>query len=159
MCFISTCLESTQRRCGQGADQLALAQSFADRLNNAGQSEDVVPSDAVFAAAGLCKDGIVEHIRESMSRKFPNVPLPELAGSTGSGAVAYAYLAASSKYEYPFFENDEPFIFTDSAGVLDLLLVRSGFARMTAMRTISCGIKCRFFTVRCVGVPDAAGNR
>jgi hypothetical protein len=50
-----------------------------------------------------------------MASKFPNVPRPELDVPPG-GAVAYAYLAASAKYDYPFFENDEPFLFTDSAG-------------------------------------------
>jgi hypothetical protein len=32
------------------------------------------------------------------------------------GAVAYAYLEASAKFDIPFFENDEPFEFADSAG-------------------------------------------
>src|SRR5262249_34378076 len=32
------------------------------------------------------------------------------------GAIAYAYVEAAAKFEIPFFENDEPFEFTDSAG-------------------------------------------
>src|SRR5262249_17869316 len=99
----------------KGPIQLANAQTTADRLNRADQSEDDLNPEEVFAAAGLAKDGIVERIHSQMARKFPNVPRPEL-DVPPSGAVAYAYLAASSKYDYPFFENDEPFLFTDSAG-------------------------------------------
>src|SRR5215203_4260959 len=32
------------------------------------------------------------------------------------GAIAYAYLAASAKFDHPYFQNDERFVFTDSAG-------------------------------------------
>jgi hypothetical protein len=99
----------------QGPVQIANAQTIADRLNRADQSEDDLDPDAVFAAAGLAKDGIVEQIQAQMARRFPKVPRPDL-DVPPTGAVAYAYLAASSKYDYPFFENDEPFLFTDSAG-------------------------------------------
>jgi hypothetical protein len=95
--------------------QLTNAQPLADRLNRADQSEDDVEPDALYAAAGLAKDGIVERIQAQMASKFPNVPRPELNVPLG-GAVAYAYLAASAKYDYPYFENDEPFMFRDSSG-------------------------------------------
>jgi hypothetical protein len=95
--------------------RLANAQAVADLLNQAGQTEGDVNPDAVYAAAGFAKDGIVKRIQEEMARKFPNVPTPQFVVPL-DGAVAYAYLAASARYEYPFFENDEPFPFTDSAG-------------------------------------------
>jgi hypothetical protein len=95
--------------------QLTNAQPIADRLNEAVHSEEDVGSDAMYAAAGLAKDGIAERIRAQMASKFPNVAKPEL-DVPPEGAIAYAYLAASAKYDYPFFENDETFIFTDSAG-------------------------------------------
>jgi len=95
--------------------QLTNAQPVADRLSRADHSEDDVGPDAVYAAAGLAKDGIVERIRAQMAGKFPNVARPEL-DVPPEGAIAYAYLAVSAKYEYPFFENDEPLLFTDSAG-------------------------------------------
>lgn len=95
--------------------QLANAQPVADRLNRADQVENDVEENSVYAAAGLVKDGIVERIQAEMARKFPNVSRP-LLDAPAAGAVAYAYLAASSKYEYPFFENDERFLFTDSDG-------------------------------------------
>ena len=99
----------------KGPLQLTNAQPFADRLNNAASSEDDVPPDAVYADAGLAKDGIVERIRAQMASKFPKAPSPQL-DVPPRGAVAYAYLEASARYEYPFFENDETFVFTDSAG-------------------------------------------
>jgi hypothetical protein len=95
--------------------QLSKAQPIADRLNKADHSEDDVGSDDVYAAAGFARDGIVDRIRTQMASKFPNVPRPEL-DIPQEGAVAYAYLTASAKYDYPFFENDETFLFTDSAG-------------------------------------------
>jgi hypothetical protein len=95
--------------------QLTNAQPIADRLNRADHSEDDVGPDAVYAAAGLARDGIVERIRAQMASKFPKAPRPELDVPLG-GAVAYAYLAASAKFDYPFFENDETFLFVDSAG-------------------------------------------
>ena len=52
--------------------------------------------DAVYAAAELAKEGIVERIRAQMASKFPNVPRPEL-DVPPDGAVAYAYLATSAK--------------------------------------------------------------
>jgi hypothetical protein len=57
--------------------KLTNAQPIADRLNRADHSEADVSPDAVYAAAGLAKDGIVKHIRAQMAGKFPNVPRPQ----------------------------------------------------------------------------------
>jgi hypothetical protein len=95
--------------------RLENAQSIADRLNNAKQSVKDVNADAVYAAGGLAKDGIIERIQSQMAMKFPHVPRPKLEVPP-IGVVAYAYLAASAKYDFPFFENDQPFPFIDSAG-------------------------------------------
>jgi hypothetical protein len=98
----------------KGPVQLTNAQAVADRLNQAGPTEADLDGEGVYAAAGLVKDGIVERIRAEMGEKFPNGPKPGL--NAPAGAVAYAYLTATVKFEIPFFENDEPFLFTDSAG-------------------------------------------
>jgi hypothetical protein len=95
--------------------RLAKAQEIADRLNRAGSSESDLEPDSVYAAAGFARDGIVKRIRSEMSARFPRVAAPELPVSP-EGAVAYAYLAAAAKYEHPYFENDEPLLFRDSAG-------------------------------------------
>lgn len=95
--------------------RLANAQEIADRLNRGDQTEDDLDPQSVYAAAGLMRDGIADRIRGDMARKFPNVPGPQF-DVPPDGAVAYAYLEASAKFDIPFFENDEPFEFTDSAG-------------------------------------------
>jgi hypothetical protein len=94
---------------------LAQAEEITDQLNRAEQSEQDVDAEMFYAEAGWVNDGIVEKIQNEMAQKFPNVPRPELDVSPGD-AVAYAYLKASAKYDYPFFENDETFLFTDSQG-------------------------------------------
>jgi hypothetical protein len=99
----------------RGPIRLANAQPIADRLNVAAHAEDDLAPDAVFAAAGLGKDGIVDRIHTQMAKKFPAAPRPTLH-ATPAGAVAYAYLTASSKFDIPFFDDDEPLPFTDAAG-------------------------------------------
>lgn len=99
----------------QGPIQLTNAQAVADRLNAASQTAHDLQPDSVYAAAGLVKDNIVERIQSEMSRKFPRVPRPQLEAPLG-GAVAYSYLAAATKFDIPFFENDKVLPFKDSAG-------------------------------------------
>jgi hypothetical protein len=91
------------------------AQVVADALNKAPQSEDDINPEAVYARAGLVKDGVVERIQSDMASRFPNVPRPAFDAAP-DGAVAYAYLAASAKFDLPLFDNDESFVFTDAAG-------------------------------------------
>lgn len=99
----------------KGPIQLENAQPIADRLNRGDQTEQDLDPESVYAAAGLVRDGVLDRIRGDMARKFPNVPSPQF-DVPPEGAVAYAYLEASAKFDIPFFENDEPFEFTDSAG-------------------------------------------
>ena len=95
--------------------RLAVAQSVTDRLNASKQTEDDIEANHAFAAAGFVNSGIVERIQKEMSRRFPDVPRPEF-DPRGLAAVAYGYLAVSSKFDIPYFENDEEFTFIDSAG-------------------------------------------
>ena len=99
----------------KGPVQLANAQPIADRLNRGDQTEDDIDPANVYAAAGLAKDGIIDRIRGEMAAKFPNAPSPHLDSPAG-GAIAYSYLQASAKFDIPYFDNDEPFGFTDSSG-------------------------------------------
>jgi hypothetical protein len=99
----------------KGPIRLSNAEAVADRLNRAGQAGADLDSGGVYAAAGLAKDGVIERIRAEMARKFPKVPGPRL-NVPADGAVAYSYLAAAAEFKIPFFDNGEPFIFTDSAG-------------------------------------------
>jgi hypothetical protein len=95
--------------------RLPNAQPLTDRLNQAEQSESDLEPTAVYAAAGLAGDGIADRIRSEMADRFPRAPRPDL-DMPPAGVVVYAYLAASAKYDHPYFENDEPFLFRDVAG-------------------------------------------
>lgn len=91
------------------------AQAVVDRLNRADLSEDDLYPGSAFAAAGRAADGVAGRIQAEMARRFPDAPRPDLdVGSTG--AVVYAYLEASAKFDLPFFDSDDPLPFTDSTG-------------------------------------------
>jgi hypothetical protein len=99
----------------KGPVQMQDAGDVVERLNRAEQSEkDLVP-EAYFAAAGWVEDGIVGKILTEMASRFPGGPTPALGG-VREGGVAYAYLRAGVRYKYPFFNNTEPFRFTDASG-------------------------------------------
>jgi hypothetical protein len=87
----------------------------ADRLNADTAAESDLPPGAVFADAGFAEDGIRERIRAGMAERFPGRPVPAF-DVPGGGAVAFSHLEVSSKFEYPYFEYDEPQSFTASDG-------------------------------------------
>jgi hypothetical protein len=99
----------------RGPVRLDNAQAVADRLNRGDLSEDDLAPGTAFAAAGLAKDGIAGKVREEMVRRFPDAPAPDL-DIAPDGAAAYAYLQAAAKFDLPFFDDDKPLLFTDSAG-------------------------------------------
>jgi hypothetical protein len=99
----------------KGPIQLANAQPLADLLNAAEGSEADIGAGDFYAAAGFAKDGIVEQIQKEMASQFPQVPAAQFA-VPAEGAVAYGYLAASARFDLPFFDNSEPLLFTDAAG-------------------------------------------
>ena len=84
-----------------------------DRLNNAPQSETDLPAGSFYAAAGKV-NAIVPKIQSTMAARYSQVPAPTF--SPGAALVAYAYLEAGIAFTIPFFDNDDEFIFTDSAG-------------------------------------------
>lgn len=95
--------------------RIANAQAVADRLNAATLSEEDLDQSCVYAAAGFAKDGIIERIQSDMAKMFPAISRPLMDAAPGA-VVAYAYLAAASKFEHSYFENDEPLRFRDTAG-------------------------------------------
>lgn len=101
----------------KGPIQLENAQPLADRLNQAETSESNLAPETFYAAAGLIRDGIVKRIQVDMAQRFPTTPPPPF-DAPSMGAVAYGYLRAGVGFSYPYFENDERFEFTDSAGRL-----------------------------------------
>jgi hypothetical protein len=98
--------KQAEKKIAIGPVQLPGAQSVADRLNADQSAEDDLPPGSVFADAGFLEDGILERIRTGMAERFPKRPLPEFAVPAG-GAVAFAHLEVSSKFEYPYFEYEK----------------------------------------------------
>jgi len=99
----------------KGPIQLANAQAIAGRLNRGEQTEGDLEPGSVYAAAGLMRDGIADRIRAEMARRFPNVPAPQF-DVPPEGAVAYSYLEAATKFDIPYFDNDQLCEFTDAGG-------------------------------------------
>ncbi len=91
------------------------AEAVAERLNDAPESADDIDSDAYYAAAGLMKDRIDREIRKEMAARFPDHPVPAFDVPL-DGFISYAYLQTGIKYTFSFFQNDEGFLFIDSAG-------------------------------------------
>ena len=101
----------------KGPVQVKGAQTVADRLNRALVSEADLDPSAYYAAAGFVKDHIFETIARDMAQKFPNAPaFRPVESGADLMAYAYAYLQAGVNYRFPYFDNSDDFVFTDSAG-------------------------------------------
>jgi hypothetical protein len=90
-------------------------EDVAERLNRAEESEADLAPEEFYAAGGLVRERIVQKIRVEMGRRFPGVHSVDVDVPL-EGAVAYAYLRTAIPFKLPFFENEEPFAFTDPAG-------------------------------------------
>jgi hypothetical protein len=99
----------------KGPIQLVGAEQVLDRLNRAKESENDLAPESFYAVAGMVTDGIIEKIHAEMGQRFPEVPPPTFDVPL-AGAVAFSFLKAGVKFQYPFFDNDAPFLFTDSMG-------------------------------------------
>jgi len=99
----------------KGPVRIQNAEAIAERLNQAEQPDSDLLPESFYAAAGRVSDGIIEKIKEEMTKRFPNARTPDF-NVTADAAVAYAYLQAGVKYQYPFFKNTDRFVFTDSSG-------------------------------------------
>jgi len=126
--------------------RLANAESIADAQNRAEQSENDVEPDAVYAAAGLAKDGIVKRIQTEMASKFPSVARPELNVPSG-GAVAYVYLAASSKFDCHTSRMTSLFS-SRTQEARKRRLAHSASERKMSTHIVHCGSRSRCCTIR-----------
>ncbi len=69
-----------------------------------------------YAAAGFCKDGILERIRREFPLKFRASLLPAAPPNSETAILAYACLKVSLGYEYEFNHEASYLPFTDSRG-------------------------------------------
>lgn len=103
---------------GGGPLQIPGAEALAARLNSAPQSSDDLDKKSYFITAGPVRSGIVERINSELQSRFSTSPPAEfeLDRLDPSDFLAYAYLTANVRFEVPFRENREEFIFEDSRG-------------------------------------------
>ena len=92
---------------------VANAGKIVSQLNGSKFSESDMPKDGCFATAGLCRDSIVDRIRQEMQRRFQRTPKIELTDPSYV-IVAYGYLEASIPFKIPYFENPKPLLFKES---------------------------------------------
>ena len=85
-------------------------------LNEADDPEDSVPAGALYSAAGRVQKGIIDTIHDTVQKKFPTNEPPSFPGIAADSFLAYAYLEANVSFELPYFQNREPFVFTDGTG-------------------------------------------
>lgn len=94
-------------------------EELVGRLNRAEVSHGDIEEGSFYAAAGSVHDGIIEQIREEMSRRFTSGPTPvfdKRHTTIGDAIVAYGHLNVEVRPKHPFYENNNPLIFVDSGG-------------------------------------------
>jgi hypothetical protein len=92
--------------------------SMADSLNQAADPRPAIPADALYTKAGP-GGAALDQIEREVAQKFPGVSLSlvrQLPPLDPQDLVAYAYLQAEVPFAIPYFQNDEPLMFTDSRG-------------------------------------------
>jgi hypothetical protein len=92
----------------KGVVQLRNAETIADRLNRAEQSENDLNSQDYYAVAGMARDGIIPIIQAEMERRFPDIPIPTL-DVPADGAVAYGYMRARGNSQFLFLKTMKSF--------------------------------------------------
>jgi hypothetical protein len=95
--------------------RVANAEEATSRLNASKFSEDNLPSECFYAAAGRCRDGVVNTIYTSMQQRFQRKPKVTLT-DPGNTIVAYGYLETSVRFRIPFFDYEDTFVFRDGKG-------------------------------------------
>ena len=95
--------------------ELDAGAEFADRLNRSEVTEQDLPEEGSYAAAGWVKDGVLDTIRREMLDRFQRTPRIEVA-TPQTAFTAYAFLTAHLRFAIPYFESRAPLMFTDSAG-------------------------------------------
>jgi len=96
--------------------ELEDANEHCTPLNEADDPKNSMPAGALYATAGWVQKGIIETIRDTIQKTFPTKEPPSFPGITDDSFLAYAYLEANVSFELPYFQNRQPFIFTDCSG-------------------------------------------
>ena len=90
-----------------------------DRLNQEEFSPENLEPESFYATAGFVKNGILQEIKEEMTKRFPSKPTPVFSKfyeTLPLASIAYSFLSIDVEFKYPFYTNNEPFTFQDSDG-------------------------------------------
>ena len=94
------------------------AEELATRLNQSEVSKEDIEDESFYSTAGTVKNGIIEEIQKEMKKRFPSEPVPVFDKSYRSpdAAVTYSYLNVNVGFKYPFYTNNNTFLFKDTEG-------------------------------------------
>jgi prepilin-type processing-associated H-X9-DG protein len=99
------------------------AAELSARLNRGEFPTENLESESLYAAVGIVKDGIVEHIQKGMARRFSSEPVPvfdELYRLSPAARehtiVSYSYLKTDIGFKHTFYNKEGAFSFEDSNG-------------------------------------------
>ena len=92
------------------------AEGLATRLNQAEASEADIEKESFYAMAGFVGKGIIKQIQNEMKKRFPSAPVPIFDKSymQPDAVVTYSYLNIDLEFKYPFYTNNNTFIFEDT---------------------------------------------
>jgi len=89
-------------------------EDFTNPLNEAVLPD--FPKDALFAMAGLERDGIENKIVSGLRQQFPGKAPPHFDLLDPDDVVAYAYLQVQTYFAMPYEVNEEPLVFKAADG-------------------------------------------
>ncbi|HNY27669.1 MAG TPA: hypothetical protein PKH31_09840 [Candidatus Sumerlaeota bacterium] len=90
--------------------------AIVESLNKAPDPRPDIPPSSLYVAAGWNQKGILQTIASDLKKQFPGKAIPSFPGIAPEAFVAYSYLEAKAAFNIPYFQNDEPLVFTDRAG-------------------------------------------
>jgi hypothetical protein len=92
------------------------AEGLATRLNQAEASEADIEKESFYAMAGFVGKGIIKQIQNEIQKRFPSAPVPVFDKSyiLPDAVLTYSYLNIDLEFKYPFYTNNNTFIFEDT---------------------------------------------
>ncbi len=94
---------------------LDAATSAAQMLNAAADPEPDLPEGAYYAAGGIATEKFLAEIRKTMEKRFPGEMTVDLEPARNE-LVAYAFLKTQMLFTRPYFDAEEPVVFTGADG-------------------------------------------
>jgi hypothetical protein len=84
----------------------------ATALHKAADPRRDIPAGSLYTAAGWNDEGILDQIMKDFDEMFPGKAEPIFPGIARDSFVAFGYLEANLKFAIPYFDNQEPLVFS-----------------------------------------------